>query len=456
MTDSIDLVVPNIVEFNLRHPAVNVGPAIVSRFARRGGVLVDQSVFWTFGPRVLLLPAGWSPNWLTNVHAALGVAEPPVVSPSTMTGMVVRDLLSDGRAQALLRERLAGRRSVRLVAWGATPELYLLASVVTGWGFEVRIDGTGERDYWASLYLDSKASCQDLAGYVPEMKVVQSFTAGSLPELRGALEVVLRDGRRALVRSSYGVGGEGSAVVSSEGRGIESFWNTMHREAMLGELPLVVQPYLEHATTTPCPAVDLLIGDAGVERIETSAMTVDRFRFQSVVVGRNALSSRTAERVLRLGNRIGDVAHSLGFRGWFCVDFLLDADDELYVTEFNARRSGAMAALSLLGRWVPTGHIVHSVDELRLRVPPGATYERDLQPHFERLWARGTCVYPTSVRGLRGSRPSIGLVTAGATAQLAEDVAADLTRAIGHAAACDEGGDHAPTAASAGSAGSSR
>lgn len=118
MTEPIDVVVPNVAEFNTRNPTVRLGPAVTDVVTRVAGHLGDYAVYWSSGRRVLVLPQGHDPHWYADVHRLLDEPTPPVVSPVPASGMVARDLLRDGAALARLRALLTGHDEVRLVTWG--------------------------------------------------------------------------------------------------------------------------------------------------------------------------------------------------------------------------------------------------------------------------------------------------------------------------------------------------
>ncbi|MDW5329510.1 hypothetical protein [Plantactinospora sp. KLBMP9567] len=457
MADAVDLVLPNIAEFNLRHPSLRFDPAAAQGFAGTAATLADPAVFWSAGRRIVVLPPGYDETWFADVHTALGTALPPVVSPAHRSGLLVRDLLHDGAALAALRAAVAPRRLVRLVSWGATPELYILAATLTGWGNEVELDIPEEADYWSSLYLDSKASCVDLAGFLPELRVPRPITVNDWVELRGAIHAVHATGRPAVVRSMYGAGGEGSVRVPAERRALARFWSTAHRDPFFRSFPLLVQEFVDHAAEQSCPAVDMLLTADGVERIVTSAMIVDGLRCGSVNVGTGAVAAAPATRIARLAERIGRAAIDLGFRGWFCVDYLVGADGEVYVTEFNARRSGAMGAITLADRPGMAGLGMHLSLALPIGVGPGRSlsYRADIRPLFRRLWDAGVRAYPTTVRGLSQARPNIGVLAAAETAADAERIVTEIrttlsgkSRDVGCGAGPAEvGGDRAPRSA---------
>lgn len=433
MADSIDLVVPNIAEFNLRNPALRFDPLLEQGYAAVGTKLADQSVFWSAGPRVLVLPPGLDPRWFADVHRALHGEPPPVVFPASRTGLLIKDLLRDGDALRSLRTLLAGHRRVRIRSWGATPAIYDLVAAVESWGSEVELDVPPEDAYWASLYLESKLSCVDLSGQVPGFRVPAGVTVSNWAELRGALDAVLAASPRAIVKSLHGVGGDGSVIAKADAADRDAFWRAAHREPFFRSFPLIVQRYVEHAPGIGCPAVDLLVTGDGIEMLTVSAMTVVGNRFRGVHVGSGALPPEEAERVTRLGTAVAAAARDLGYRGWLCLDCIVGHDGELYVTEINARRSGAMHAIALLDR-LDTGRTLVAASNDALPVRRGAeagTYERDVAPVFERLWQDGVQAFPTSVRGLGQARQEIAVVALAATAGQAAGIVDAIGAALG-------------------------
>jgi hypothetical protein len=426
VNDSVALVVPNVAEFNLRHPALRLDPGTERGFAGRAALLIDQSVFWTGGDRVLLLPEGYDRLWLDDVHEVQDEKPPPIVSPRRRSSFLARDLLADPEALARLRGLLADRE-VRLVSWGATPELYTLVDVLRGYGLTVVPDGTPQESYWASLYLDAKLSCLDLARDIPEIRTPAGITTTSWEELRGATEHLADRHGRVIVRSPYGASGSGAVVVRAGSLGTAALWSAVQTDPQLRVFPLTVQQYVEHAPGVGCPAIDVRIDDDGVSETVLSCMTVDGHRFRSVNVGAGALSAAESARTVRAGHRIGAAAWELGFRGWFCVDFVAGADGRLYVTEFNARRSGAMPAIGLLREWNAHERMtMHIHDTVALPGSGRASYRDTVRPAFQRLWRAGHRALPLNVRGVAGRPPTLGLLTAGNSAEEATGLAQRL------------------------------
>ncbi|WP_433289797.1 hypothetical protein ACQPZQ_40690 [Pseudonocardia sp. CA-142604] len=426
MSDSVDLVVPNISEFNVRNFSTRLRKEAERNFISNGDMLSDQAVFWSVAPRVLILPDGFDADWFADVHRVLGVERPPVVSPVPRTGRLIADLLADESALVRLRAVL-GERRIRIMCFGVTPGVYQLLAALEAWGLDVELDGPVKQDYWSSLYLDNKLSCLDLAGRVPGFRVPSGITVTTPDELEGALRTVLAETDRAIVKSMHGISGDGSIVVHRHE--LDVVWGDIYHDNFLHTFPVFVQPYIEHAEDTGCPAVDIRVVDAGVEAVVLSTMTVDVKRYLSVSVGERFVSPDVADRLCSLGNAVGAAAHALGFRGWLCADCIVGRDRELYVTEINARRSGAMHPIALLAHCDDgsRGLVAHSHDSIPVRsAGDPISYGAHIRPLFEELWSQGITALPTAVRGLSRARPIFAATVVTETPETARAVITDI------------------------------
>ena len=430
MSEIVELIVPNSAEYHLRNPALTLTGEERARVVRFSGTYeCEHAVFWTDNPRVMVLPAGWNSLWFDDIHSTLAVEPPPVVSPAMRSGLLVEDLLHDGQAQRKLRELLSGYTIVRILMVGPTAETYLLAAMVEGWGLTVELDSVDHDHYWASLYLDSKVSCLDLARQNPEIRTAEGMVVGNWEELRGALGSMVERHGRVIARTLFGVAGDGSAVVRNGPGEVEAFLDAASRDSFFA-FPILIQKFVDHAEGIGCPAADILIGEDGVEDIVWCSLTVEHgYSFRSVDVGVGALPAVWGERLTKVSQEAGMAAYELGYRGWMCVDCVAGADDYLYVTEINARRSGSLHAGGLLRLWKAEKELTLSA-HFMLPVSEGVTYEDHIRPVFQELWAEGIRAYPTSVRALPWPDPIVAVIAAAPTAAEAKEIVARIKKGI--------------------------
>ncbi|GAA2687177.1 hypothetical protein [Actinoplanes palleronii] len=430
MSDAIELIIPNMAEYHLRNPSLQLKGEERARVVRFGGTYeCEHSVFWTDAPRVLLLPQGWSQAWFDDIHKALDLAAPPVVSPRMRSGLLVDDLLHDGAAQNALRQLVSGYDVVKLTMVGPTAETYLLAALVSGWGHEVELDSVPEDAFWASLYLDSKVSCLDLARQLPAMRVAPGVVVGNWVELTGALRAMVARHGRVIARTLFGVAGDGSRVVTDAPGDVDAFLDHASGDSFFA-FPILIQEFVEHAAGVGCPAADILVGPDGVEDVVLCALTVEHgYSFRSVDVGEGALPPVWGERLRAAALEVGEAARQLGYVGWMCIDCVAGADDQLYITEINARRSGSLHAGGLLRFWGAEKELTLSA-HFMLPVLEGTSYEEHIRPVFQRLWDAGVKAYPTSIRALGWTDPIIAVIAAAPTADGAQAIIAEIRDSI--------------------------
>lgn len=420
------LVLPNQADFFLRNPQYTVtGPAREQMIRFGGTYECEHSIAWTSASRVLVLPRGYDRTWLRDLHRQWKLIVPPIVTPAPVSGLLVQDLLSDDEALPHLQAALEGAEVIDILAYGPTPELYQLAKVIRGWGHEVELDTVSEKDYWVSSWLETKLSCLDLARMDPEINVAESAVVAERGELAGVAGWMLKRHTKIIVRTPFGVAGDGTAIVDNSPNSLDAMLRAVDADPFF-VFPLLVQRFVSHSAGAGCPAADALIVADGVAEIVTCSLKVeDDHLFRSVNVGPDALPEVWANRLHALVERVGAAAAAMGYRGWLCVDCVAGADDKIYLTEINARRSGSTFAGSLLKSWGGSELLTLSA-HFMVTVPPNLEYGRDIRPVFLRAWQAGKRVYPTTIRGLGWPEPMMAIMAAGATAAAAEDLVAEV------------------------------
>jgi hypothetical protein len=430
VSNTIELIIPNEVEFLLRDSTLRLNAADRDGLIQfNGRYESDHVVFWRSGPRVLLMTAGHDPDWFADIHRVLGLEPPAVVSPRTDTGMLVVDLFRDGSAQAELRRQVCDFDTVQLIYNGPTPDIYRLAEIVRSWGPTVRIDGCEERDYWSSLYLDNKLSVLDLAREVPSVAAAPAVTVNSPEELRGSVAAMLALHDKVIVRSTLGYAGHGSAVTTADPDRMTVLYQRIASDSFF-HFPLIVQKFIEQPPEVGCPAADVLVGPDGARKIVPCSLKVSGgHSFEYVNVGPAALPPVWTQRLEQVSRDVGLAVSRLGFRGWLSIDCVAGADEQLYVTELNSRRSGSLHAVGLLDLWGADAGLTISA-QFTLPLPTGLSYAEDVRPVFVKLWEAGVRVFPTTVRGLGWDEPMLAVIAAASTATEAEQIIESLHESL--------------------------
>ncbi|HEX4726688.1 MAG TPA: hypothetical protein VH298_02765 [Jatrophihabitans sp.] len=430
MPNTIELIIPNEVEFLLRDSTLRLNAEARDGLIQFNGKYEsDHVVFWRSGPRVLLLTAGHDPLWFADIHRVLCLEPPTVVSPRTDTGMLLVDLFRDGSAQAELRRQVCGFDTVQLIYNGPTPDIYRLAEMIRSWGPTVAIDGCEERDYWSSLYLDNKLSVLDLARDVASVAVAPAVTVSSPEELPGSVDAMLALHDKVIVRSTLGYAGHGAAVTTADPDRLAALYQRIASDSFF-HFPLIVQKFVEQPPGVGCPAADVLVDGQGARTIVPCSLKVSGgHSFEYVNVGPGALPPVWTQRLEQVSRDVGLAVSRLGFRGWLSVDCVAGDDEQLYVTELNTRRSGSLHAVGLLDLWGADAGLTISA-HFTLPLPVGLSYADDIRPVFEKLWTTGVRVFPTTVRAVGWDEPMLAVIAAAPTAAEAEQIVEGLRESL--------------------------
>lgn len=445
MAAPLDLVVPNLGEFNLGRFSGEVSPREAIDFHKIGETYGDQGFLWSMRERVLVLPGEVDQGWLADLSGALGQPVPDVITPRPRTRALIGDLLADGQSMAALGRALGPPRSIRLLCWGASSEVYLLRAAVAALGHEVALEVPPQHSYWTVGYLDSKLSCLDLPTSLPGLRIPRTWTVGLRSELQGAVGHLLATAGQAFVKSPRGVGNEGIYHVSAwrpggkppsqadEG-GLAGLWEELDASPFFRSYPLLVQEAVITGPGIDTLSVDFNVGQEQSREQESAVITSvtgeDGCQFMTLGRGAGLLPAALADEARETAGRVAAWAARLGYLGWLGIDFLTGRDGRLYLLELNARRTGGIHAAALLGRRPDCASAVACVADDMPVAGTGPVSYSEVRETFRAAWARGDEIYPSTVRGLGRSRPTIGIVAVGPDAGRARDLLGKFTRVL--------------------------
>jgi GNAT superfamily N-acetyltransferase len=309
------------------------------------------------GPATVLLPMrveGW---WTEHVGAVLGWDGVEVVSGPP--------------GEALLRRAAAD--GSRVLPWGWTAEL---AEIAPGARDTLR----AVRRYESKR--QAHALFRALADGHPQIAVPAQRPLGPAR----ALARDLADGRRVVIKREYGVGGDGTLIVSGDTPGLRPLLRRWARDGAFAE------EYVEGDDVTFDAVVD---ADGWVHPVGVGLMCVDGTAYRGVTVGPHVLPDPVVRVATGFGTAVGRALAAEGYRGWFDVDFVAATSGRLAPTEINLRLTGPAAAFQLqaaLDRRRGGRHVVRTVDWLPLgaRLPSAA-----LREHVADLVRRCRCLGAT-------------------------------------------------------------
>ncbi|MFE5622271.1 GNAT family N-acetyltransferase [Streptomyces virginiae] len=350
--------VGNVAEFNAQFEDSSLDPA--QEAAHHYSCL---AAFYSPYPSVLVLPRAVPAGWTELVCRQLG-----------WTGVEVYDGLVDRgpglvgavRARPALAARLTGAGEP-LVPWGLTRPFGLLAG---------RPWRAGELRY------ESKAAAHGLFGRIlaegghPGIVLPAQVRASGRWAAARMLAARARAGESTVLKSEHGVGGSGTTVVTAGEVRAAGGARALLRRLPRG--PLLVEEFVD-GPADPGAARDLtydgFVDPAGrVHEVGAALMDVTAGAYRGATVGPGAVPDRAEKPLLAFGAAVGRELAASGYRGWFDVDFVVDAEGRLAPTETNLRLTGPSIAFMVAARLDALRggeHLVRIADrvELGARLP---------------------------------------------------------------------------------------
>jgi GNAT superfamily N-acetyltransferase len=340
------ILVGNAAEFNAQFGGRPHGPDHYSCLV----------AFCSSRPATVLLPMPVADWWIEHVGSVLG-----------WDGVEVRGgIAGDARMSAAiaaspgLRRRLAADPA-RVRPWGWTGRLRTVVASTGDAGLATLRRFESKR--WANRLFRA------LAGDHPGITVPRQRPVGSYRHLR----TELGSRRRLVLKREYGVGGDGTAIVSADTPGLRG---RFRRWSYAGDV--LLEEYIEGDRTHHDVTFDgVVAGDGWVHPVGTGLMHVDGTSYRGVTVGPGSLPDDVAGIATRFGAAVGRALAADGYRGWFDVDFVATESGRLAPTEINLRLTGPAAAFHIqaaVDRRHGGRHVVRTVDQMPLgaRLPSAA------------------------------------------------------------------------------------
>ncbi|MFJ9591470.1 GNAT family N-acetyltransferase [Streptomyces virginiae] len=350
--------VGNVAEFNAQFADSSLDPE--QEAAHHYSCL---AAFYSPYPSVLVLPRAVPAGWTELVCRQLGWTGVEVYD-----GLVERGpgLAGAVRARPALAARLTGAGEP-LVPWGLTRPFGLLAG---------RPWRAGELRY------ESKAAAHGLFGRIlaegghPGIVLPAQVRAAGRWAAARLLAARARAGESTVLKSEHGVGGSGTTVVTAGEVRAAGGARALLRRLPRG--PLLVEEFVD-GPADPGAARDLtydgFVDPAGrVHEVGAALMDVTAGAYRGATVGPGAVPDRAEKPLLAFGAAVGRELAASGYRGWFDVDFVVDAEGRLAPTETNLRLTGPSIAFMVAARLDALRggeHLVRIADrvELGARLP---------------------------------------------------------------------------------------
>ncbi|WP_371675208.1 GNAT family N-acetyltransferase [Streptomyces sp. NBC_01276] len=391
--------VGNVAEFNAQF-----ADASVDREPLAAHDYACLAAFYSPYPAALVLPRAVPPGWIRLVGRQLGWGPEVEVHD----GLAEREAgLSDAvRSRPELARRVTGR-GLPLVPWGRTEPYGRLA----GLPWRPR-----------ELRYESKSAAHALfarileGGGHPGITLPAQWRAANRWAAVRTVASRARAGLGTVLKSEHGVGGSGTRVLTPAL--VRAAGGPRAALRGLPRGPLLVEEYVEAPARGPRDLTydGFVDGGGRPHEVGAAVMEVCDGAYRGATVGPAVVPAALEEPLRAFGAAVGRELAASGYRGWFDVDFVVDAVGRPAPTEANLRLTGPSVAFMVAARLDVlrgAGHLVRIVDrvELGARLPEGQV-ELLCADLAQACAGSGAVFVPAIVTGAFDPAPWIGVLLA--------------------------------------------
>jgi hypothetical protein len=354
-TDPIrSVIIANIAEFNRRAMIKGFTPKEYDTWDSASIDLSDMALFWHGDNKLVILPRKPNETFVSDVKNALQYKNFQVVSPDQRSNSLCSDILTDSRLRDFLISNLKSSENPQIAVWGATDQFYILVNELQRAGVDLQLSGVpSQGDYWTALYLESKAGFRELASNLQSeisgLKLPEGFICGSKKVAVGAIAHFWSRHKGFVLKANYGTAGFSVLCypASQLTRGLETLRkDAVHRmsfDHFWDNPPVIIEEHIAGPgeSTPDSLTIDFIIDESGiVNLIGTGKMLMRRkWLYSGIQSGLGVMEPEIEEKIIRVGRQVGCAMANMGYRGWFDIDFVVSADDDIFLTEINARRA---------------------------------------------------------------------------------------------------------------------
>jgi hypothetical protein len=341
---------------------------------------LSQRAFFYGGSHTILVTPEAMPHALMQHNMKVfGYSDVRNIYPSTPKIALTAWVAKSPRA---LRDVLIKKDVTMLHAYATTNSLMQVQEKLRAHGVSssVEADATNET-LWLQEYLGSKigfrAEMTSQSARCGGVRIPSGFPATSLKEVEDMLIWFYHEDMSALVKINKGESGWGIWVMcehkyKTHAHMLRAFRKESQANSVWANTEYVVENCIDidRSTAGGSPSVEMFVDRTGPQVTYICGQVLDGRQFTGVELGKGVLSTETYDTLRAMSETIGKQYYTLGYRGYFDIDFVMEDRITAYAVETNMRRTGGThvyeIARHLLGKQWEEGYYLFSQDDMTL------------------------------------------------------------------------------------------
>lgn len=312
--------------------------------------LSQRAFFWGGDGKCVITPYPIPQALFRHNAEVCGYRNVENVSPRKPSVALSKSLRRDSSLWRRVFMRTEANTPTVLSPYAFTNNFMSLARMLQRRNSQIEVEGMPvKHSFWTVNYLDSKIGfrmeMQQMTAECEFLRVPEGFVAGSIREATDIVAWQWSNGRSSVVKVNLGESGWGLWFCHADKYRSEELVRAAFREVLDSDsvwesLPFIIEELIE-AGPAGSPSVEFFVGEDGPAVTYHCNQVVDAAgAFSGVQIGKDAVAPGLKSAMERVAMAVGTRYHSLGYRGFCDIDFVVGKDHNLYVVETNPRRTG--------------------------------------------------------------------------------------------------------------------
>lgn len=329
----------------------------------------------------LILPTKIDPDFASYYLNLFRHKNFHILATKKHSGEICRDILNDKNLLQTIRQL----KTINLISYSTTPQLLELVGELRKYGVAVQTPESPEADAaWTVNFYGSKSGIRQLGLKMPMGQIVWGINeaakiAVKTYQTEGGVVLKTNKGHAGMGMLIFRPGDLSKNLIECQAK----IYRRLKTEAYWNKFPLVIEKYIE-------PNLSVAGGFPNAEfKIDANGKVVLLYFcgmrvvgdgiFRGIEIYREVMSAGLKKQIRKIGNFVGKQYSSMGYRGYFELDFVAGKDGEIYVTESNVRRTGGThvyyTAMALFGENFINQVYTLSSDNYKFKNPVTPTFK---------------------------------------------------------------------------------
>lgn len=312
-------------------------------------------IFWK-GNKPKVAITSYPIQHLDYFQSCLGLNDVEVFSPVNPSYSLCKDILNDPFLFDRIIYACEDANLVEIIPYGNTREFFNLVSKLTSvLGAKnkkiILPESTFDNDkLWLWNYFDTKIGFRQLINEwlggkinIMGIRFPEGYTGNDAYQTATIVKWFKMDKRDCICKSSIGVFGLGKLTFSSNDpdETIESLVERIEINFPKGLFPVIIEEYV-NPKYSPSSEVFVPYVNEGAPYITYNCeqlFSKDGL-FNGIIIGKTVLPEKINKVISKCALIVAGQLQALGYIGVFDLDFIVDANEQIYLLEANLRRTG--------------------------------------------------------------------------------------------------------------------